>query len=84
MSLTMSLTCGRVHCRSVYPRIDPAVIMLVTCGDYVLLGSNTRWAPGRYSALAGFLQLGESLESAVCREVLEESGLHVRHPVTPW
>ncbi len=38
-----------------YPRIDPAAIMLVSCGDYVLLGRQSRWAPGRYSCLAGDL-----------------------------
>ncbi len=39
--------------RVVYPRIDPAVIALVYCGDYALLGRQSRWAPGRYSCLAG-------------------------------
>ena len=41
--------------RIIYPRIDPAAIMLVSCGDYVLLGRQSRWAPGRYSCLAGNL-----------------------------
>jgi hypothetical protein len=49
--------CARVAAapgaRMVYPRIDPAVIMLVHCGPYALLGRQARWTPGRYSCLAG-------------------------------
>ncbi|KAK9904943.1 hypothetical protein WJX75_006102 [Coccomyxa subellipsoidea] len=63
--------------RIVYPRIDPAVIALVYCGDYALLGRQSRWAPGRYSCLAGFAEVGETLELAVEREVKEESGIVV-------
>ncbi|KAH9575450.1 hypothetical protein CY35_01G112000 [Sphagnum magellanicum] len=66
-------TCGN----SAYPRLDPAVIMLVTCGNYVLLGRQGRWNPGRYSLLAGFLEIGETFEMAVVREVREESGINV-------
>lgn len=51
--------------------------MLVTCGDYVLLGRQKRWAKGRYSCLAGFAELGETMEMTVGREVLEESGIRV-------
>ena len=39
--------------RMLFPRLDPAVIMLVSCGDWLLLGRNARWAPGRFSLLAG-------------------------------
>jgi NAD+ diphosphatase len=53
------------------------VIMLVTCGDYVLLGRQQRWAQGRYSCLAGFAELGETMEMTVAREVLEEAGVAV-------
>ena len=60
-----------------HPRTDPVVIMLVTDGDRVLLGRQPHWPPGRFSALAGFVEPGESLESAVAREVLEEAGVHV-------
>ncbi|HEX8103584.1 MAG TPA: NAD(+) diphosphatase [Solirubrobacteraceae bacterium] len=64
--------CGAEH----YPRTDPVVIMLVLDGeDRVLLGRQAAWPPGRYSALAGFVEPGESLEAAVEREVLEESGV---------
>jgi len=60
-----------------YPRIDPAVIMLVAYGDYALLGRKKEWPPGRYSTLAGFLEVGEALEMAVVRETMEESGIDV-------
>ena len=62
-----------------FPRTDPAVIMLVhDGGDRALLGRGAIWAPGRYSTLAGFVEPGESLESAVIREVFEEVGVAVR------
>ncbi len=60
-----------------HPRTDPVVIMLVVDGDRVLLGRQPTWPPGRYSALAGFVEPGESLEDAVAREVFEESGVEV-------
>ncbi|KAK9788313.1 hypothetical protein WJX73_001983 [Symbiochloris irregularis] len=75
---------------SMWPRTDPACIMLVACGDYMLLGRQSRWAPGRYSLLAGFSEIGETLEQAVVREVLEESGVAVEpgsiryHSSQPW
>jgi NAD+ diphosphatase len=52
--------------------------MLVVDGDRVLLGRQPSWPERRYSALAGFVEPGESLEEAVAREVAEESGVHVR------
>lgn len=67
-------SCGAQH----HPRTDPVVIMLVTDGDRALLGRQARWPPGRYSALAGFVEPGESLEEAVAREVREEAGVEVR------
>jgi NAD+ diphosphatase len=67
-------SCGAMH----HPRTDPVVIMLVTDGDRALLGRQARWPPGRYSALAGFVEPGESLEEAVAREVREEAGVEVR------
>ena len=63
-------SCGAEH----HPRTDPVVIMLVLRGDEVLLGRQPSWPPGRYSALAGFVEPGESLEEAVAREVREEAG----------
>jgi NAD+ diphosphatase len=64
---------GHVH----HPRTDPVVIMLVGDGDRLLLGRRPPWPPGRYSCLAGFVEPGESLESAVAREVLEEAAVVV-------
>ena len=59
-----------------YPRTDPAVIAtLVDAGGNVLLGRQTRWPPGAFSTLAGFVEPGESAESAVVREIAEEVGL---------
>jgi NAD+ diphosphatase len=66
--------CGAEH----FPRVDPVVIMLAELGDRVLLGRQPAWPPGRYSALAGFLEIGESIEEAVAREIHEESGVRVR------
>jgi NAD+ diphosphatase len=63
--------CGAIH----HPRTDPVVIMLVHDGDRALLGRQARWPKGRYSALAGFVEPGESLEDAVAREVAEESAV---------
>jgi NAD+ diphosphatase len=61
-----------------FPRIDPAIIVLVTDGTHALLGRQAAWPPGRYSTLAGFVEPGESLEEAVAREVFEETGARVR------
>jgi NAD+ diphosphatase len=61
-----------------HPRTDPVVIMLVTDGDRALLGRQPSWPTGRYSALAGFVEPGEALETAVAREVREEAGVEVR------
>jgi len=76
--------CGTQH----HPRTDPVVIMLVTGEDRVLLGRAPGWPPRRYSALAGFVEPGESLEEAVAREVAEESGVRVGPPryvaSQPW
>jgi NAD+ diphosphatase len=61
-----------------FPRVDPAVIMLITDdNDRCLLAHNRTWPAGRVSILAGFVEAGESLESAVSREVGEETGLRV-------
>jgi NAD+ diphosphatase len=65
--------CGATH----HPRTDPVVITLVHDGDRVLLGRQASWPPGRYSALAGFVEPGESLEEAVAREIGEEAGVTV-------
>ncbi len=71
-----------------FPRTDPVVIMLPTIGDRCLLGRNAAWPKGMYSALAGFLEPGESIEEACAREVFEESGLRATsvryHSTQPW
>ena len=60
-----------------FPRIDPAIIVLVSDEDRALLGRQASWPPGRYSTIAGFVEHGESLEDAVAREVQEETGVAV-------
>ncbi|MCV0382163.1 MAG: NAD(+) diphosphatase [Erythrobacter sp.] len=76
--------CGAQH----FPRTDPVTIMLVEHDDRLLLGRGKGWPEGRFSALAGFVEPGESLEEAVAREVLEESGVivgEVRYVASqPW
>lgn len=71
-----------------FPRTDPVTIMLVEHDGDLLLGRGKNFPPGRYSALAGFVEPGESMEDAVAREVLEEAGVRV-HSVRyvasqPW
>jgi len=71
-----------------FPRTDPVVIMLPTFGDRCLLGRQSVWPKGMYSALAGFLEPGESIEEACAREVMEEAGLTAvsvsYHSTQPW
>jgi NAD+ diphosphatase len=71
-----------------FPRIDPAIIVLVTDGERALLGRQASWPAGRYSTIAGFVEPGESLEDAVLREVFEETGVVVTNPrydsSQPW
>ena len=66
--------CGLLH----FPRIAPAIIVLVERGDKLLLARSHRSAPGIYSVLAGFVEPGETLEAAVEREVKEEVGLRIK------
>jgi len=76
--------CGTEH----YPRTDPVVIMLAEYEGRVLIGRQPGFAPGRYSALAGFVEVGESIEEAVARELREEAGViatAVRYVASqPW
>ena len=65
--------CGADH----FPRTDPVVIMVVRNGDHLLLGRQAAWAPGMFSALAGFMEPGETIETALRREVAEEAGIKV-------
>lgn len=66
--------CSAEH----FPRVDPVVIMLAEYGDRVLVGRGLHYPPRRYSALAGFVEPGESIEEAVAREIFEEAGVRVR------
>lgn len=73
------LVCSNEECgRQSFPRIDPAIIVLVTHGDACLLGRNASWPPKRFSTLAGFVEPGESLEDAVVREVFEEAQVRLK------
>jgi NAD+ diphosphatase len=67
-------SCGAEH----YPRADPVVIMLAEHEGRLLLGRQPQYPPGRFSALAGFVEPGESIEAAVARELNEEAGISVR------
>ena len=77
-------SCGAEH----YPRVDPVVIMLAEHDGKLLLGRQPQYPPGRYSALAGFVEVGENLEAAVARELYEEAGvsvLNIRYVASqPW
>jgi NAD+ diphosphatase len=65
--------CGAEH----YPRVDPVVIMLAEHDGRLLLGRQPHYPSGRYSALAGFVEVGETVEAAVARELFEEAGVRV-------
>ena len=66
--------CGLLH----FPRLAPAIIVLVERGDQLLLARSRHFMPGMYSVLAGFVEPGESLEEAVVREVKEEVGIEIK------
>lgn len=77
-------SCGAEH----FPRTDPVAIMLAVRQDTCLLGRSPHFAPGMYSCLAGFIEPGETIENAVRRETLEESGIRLGrvayHASQPW
>ena len=76
--------CGNL----IFPRISPAVIVAVTNGDRLLLSKYAGRAYTRYALLAGYTEIGETVEQTVHREVLEEVGLHVKnlryYKSQPW
>ncbi len=71
-----------------FPHTNPAIIVIVTSEEKCLLARQPVWPPKRYSVIAGFVEPGESLENAVSREVLEETGIKVKnisyHSSQPW
>jgi NAD+ diphosphatase len=84
-----SRICINEHCRrEIYPRVDPAIIVLVENGERCLLGRQASWPEHRYSTIAGFVEPGESVEDAVRREVYEETNIRVGevryHSSQPW
>lgn len=81
--------CSNASCaQHIFPRTDPAIIVLVASEDSCLLGRQAIWPQFRYSVIAGFVEPGETLEDAVAREVLEETGTRVQtvhyHSSQPW
>jgi NAD+ diphosphatase len=82
-----AMTCNTCQ-RSYYPRISPCIIVLVTRGEEILLAKGIRHKDGVYSALAGFVEPGETAEQAVLREVKEEVGISIENLVyqgsQPW
>lgn len=76
--------CNTEH----FPRTDPVAIMLAVTRDHCLMGRGRHFIPGMYSALAGFIEPGETIEGAVRRETFEESGIRlgrvVYHASQPW
>ena len=84
-----SRVCSNAACgKEMFPRVSPAIIVIVSDGDRCLLGRQESWPESRYSTIAGFVEPGESLEDAVRREVLEETNIGVSniryHSSQPW
>lgn len=69
----LCVSCNTEH----FPHIHPCAIVLVKRGNELLLTRKAEWAPGRYSLVAGFLDMGESLEECAIREVREETGIDI-------
>ena len=81
-SLEIACAGWEKHCTAcahiTYPRTDPAIIVAITDdAERLLLIHGATWQPGRYSVVAGFVEAGESLEAAVVREALEETGIKI-------
>jgi NAD+ diphosphatase len=82
-----AITCNNCH-TTVYPKISPAIIVEITCGDKILLAQGRNFRSSFYSLVAGYADIGESLEDAVRREVMEEVGIAVTniryYKSQPW
>jgi NAD+ diphosphatase len=79
--------CGKCNAEH-FPRVDPVVIMLATYGEACLVGRGKQFPPGMFSALAGFVEPGETIEEAVSRELMEEASVRVGevtyYATQPW
>ncbi|HKD70405.1 MAG TPA: NAD(+) diphosphatase [Candidatus Binataceae bacterium] len=79
--------CGKCKAEH-FPRVDPVVIMLATHGEACLVGRGKQFPPGMFSALAGFVEPGETIEEAVRRELMEEASVKVSdvsyYTTQPW
>jgi NAD+ diphosphatase len=79
--------CGKCNSEH-FPRVDPVVIMLATHGDACLIGRGKQFPAGMFSALAGFMEPGETIEEAVRRELMEEASVKVGevtyYATQPW
>ena len=79
--------CGKCNAEH-FPRVDPVVIMLATFGEACLVGRGKQFPPGMFSALAGFVEPGETIEEAVRRELMEEASVKVGevtyYATQPW
>ena len=79
--------CGKCNAEH-FPRVDPVVIMLATSGEACLVGRGKQFPPGMFSALAGFVEPGETIEEAVRRELMEEASVKVGevtyYATQPW
>ncbi len=79
--------CGKCNAEH-FPRVDPVVIMLATEGEACLVGRGKQFPPGMFSALAGFVEPGETIEEAVRRELMEEASVKVGevtyYATQPW
>lgn len=69
------MICGQIF----YPRISPSVIVLIHKEDHLLMARSPHFSPGAYGLIAGFVEAGESCETAVHREVKEEVGIRIKH-----
>lgn len=84
-----SRQCNNEKCRyQIFPRLDPAIIVLVTFQNKCLLGRQKTWPDKQFSTIAGFVEPAESLENAVAREVFEETNVKISkikyHSSQPW